>query len=151
MAEADCIEWMRATRSDYVVERMKAGETEEVAHQVADEQYAVAYPNERPAPGHRFFTIELDEAPVGGIWIGPHPQRREAPQYAWLFYIEVAEPHQGRGIGRTALTLLEADLRAEGCTELGLNVFAHNGVARKLYATSGYREAAVTMSKTLDP
>jgi hypothetical protein len=44
-----------------------------------------------------------------------------------------------------------ADLlaRANGATTIGLNVFGHNAVARNLYASLGYEEAAVVMRKNL--
>ena len=41
--------------------------------------------------------------------------------------------------------------RAGGAVTLGLNVFAHNVVARNLYASLGYREAAIQMRKDLTP
>jgi RimJ/RimL family protein N-acetyltransferase len=39
--------------------------------------------------------------------------------------------------------------REHGARSIGLNVFAHNTVARTLYASLGYDEAAVVMRKDL--
>jgi predicted GNAT family acetyltransferase len=36
-----------------------------------------------------------------------------------------------------------------GATSLGLNVFAHNAVARALYASMGYEESSIQMRKKL--
>ena len=47
------------------------------------------------------------------------------------------------------MELAEAEARAEGATEIGLNVFGHNHVARKLYDSMGYTATAIRMKKNL--
>ncbi|MCU1494550.1 MAG: sortase-like acyltransferase [Acidimicrobiaceae bacterium] len=48
------------------------------------------------------------------------------------------------------MLLAENLARANGATSIGLNVFAHNRVARDLYSSLGYRETSVQMRKELD-
>jgi ribosomal protein S18 acetylase RimI-like enzyme len=61
----------------------------------------------------------------------------------------IDEPFRGRGLGRLAMTLAEAEARRGGATQLGLNVFAHNRVAWALYERLGYSVVAAQMRKAL--
>ena len=82
------------------------------------------------------------------MWVGPHPQGLEDAR--WIYDIEIDDEHRGRGLGRAALTLAEEHAASTGARTLGLNVFGQNTVARGLYASAGYRETAIIMSKALD-
>ncbi len=57
--------------------------------------------------------------------------------------------HRGRGLGRAAMVLAEEAARSQGASELGLNVFGPNTVARRLYESLGYETTAVNMRKPL--
>lgn len=70
---------------------------------------------------------------------------------AWVFYVEVDEARRGSGLGRAAMVLAEEDARAHGATELGLNVFGPNTVARHLYESLGFEPTAINMVKQLRP
>jgi GNAT superfamily N-acetyltransferase len=75
---------------------------------------------------------------VGSLWIGPHgPDRADA---FWVWDVEIDAPHRGRGLGRAAMLLAEEAARAHGATELGLNVFGPNTVARHLYDIARLRD-----------
>jgi ribosomal protein S18 acetylase RimI-like enzyme len=149
MTDAEFADWITVSRGEYVRERVVAGEPEEVARRLSDEQHASLFPDGRPGAGHRLLVIEQDGDPIGMVWVGPHPQRPERSDSVWLYNIEIDQACRGRGVGRAALELLEQRLRADGRTELALNVFGHNSVARHLYSSAGYREVAVTMAKRL--
>jgi ribosomal protein S18 acetylase RimI-like enzyme len=149
MTDAEFADWITVSRGEYVRERVVAGEPEEVARRLSDEQHASLFPDGRPGAGHRLLVIEQDGDPIGMVWVGPHPQRPERSDSVWLYNIEIDQACRGRGAGRAALELLEQRLRADGRTELALNVFGHNSVARHLYSSAGYREVAVTMAKRL--
>lgn len=134
----------------YVAEyAASSGEPEEDVRRKAREQYDSYFPDGRPAPGHELLVLECDGESVGRVWVGPHPYRPETPEVAWLYDIEIEAERRGRGHGRKCLELVEAHLSRQGVTELGLNVFAHNDTARRLYASHDYREVAVTMTKAL--
>ena len=49
------------------------------------------------------------------------------------------------------MTYAEQWAREQGATEIGLNVFGGNTVARRLYSSLGYDERSVTMSRRLVP
>jgi RimJ/RimL family protein N-acetyltransferase len=95
------------------------------------------------------YEIEHEGARVGRIvlWLDAYEQ----PGSAWLFEIVLDEAVRGRGLGREALRLAEAEARSRGMTQIALNVFGGNAVARRLYASSGYTETSVHMSKPLQP
>jgi len=67
----------------------------------------------------------------------------------WLYDIEVDERRRGQGLGRAALLLAEDVVRGGGGRELGLNVFANNTVARRLYDSLGYAPVSTTMLERL--
>jgi ribosomal protein S18 acetylase RimI-like enzyme len=47
------------------------------------------------------------------------------------------------------MTLAEDEARARGATELGLNVFGHNPVAKHLYESMGYETTVTLMRRIL--
>jgi ribosomal protein S18 acetylase RimI-like enzyme len=71
------------------------------------------------------------------------------PGQAWLFEIVLDEEVRGRGLGREALRLAEAEARSRGMERIALNVFGGNEVARSLYRGEGYAETSVRMAKRL--
>jgi ribosomal protein S18 acetylase RimI-like enzyme len=141
--------WRAENERSYVEERTAAGEPVEIAQRVAAEQFADYFPGGRPGERHEVLVGELDGSRVGIVWAGPHPRRPEDPTIAWIYDIYVDEPRRGQGLGRELLDALERHLAAQGVAELSLNVFGDNARARGLYATAGYREVAITMTKPL--
>ena len=149
MTDPEYERWLAADLESYVQERMRSGEPADVARQEAGRQQQEYFPNGRPGPGHRLLTVESNGAPVGMVWVGPHPRQPSRAESVGLFNIEIHPSARGHGLGRAALDLLERQLVTAGHSELSLNVFGHNTVARKLYNSAGYREAAITMTKSL--
>jgi len=47
------------------------------------------------------------------------------------------------------MELAEAEARSRGASELELNVFGHNQVARQLYESMGYTATAIRMKKNV--
>lgn len=140
-------DWLGSQQDEYIAERVRAGETPEEARRVADRQYAALFPDGSPAPGHLVSRVVEDGTPVGWLWIGPHSPER--PQSFWIWDIVIDEPYRGGGRGRAAMILAEEQARTAGATDLGLNVFGHNLVARHLYESLGYETASVQMRKIL--
>jgi len=52
-----------------------------------------------------------------------------------------------QGFGRQLLAALETEIAGHGCTTIGLNVFADNGIARQLYESAGYEVTSMHMRK----
>lgn len=149
MTDDEIQTWMANAVERFAQERIRAGEPPEVARQRSREQHEKAMPGGRPEPENQFLTLEDGGTRVGSIWLGPHPQRADEKQLAWIKYVEVDEEQRGKGYGRAILELTEDHLRAQGVTELQLNVFGFNETARQLYRRTGFRELYLTMGKSL--
>lgn len=97
--------------------------------------------------GHLLRTAESpDGAPVGLVWVGPRHNGRAG---AWIYDIEVAAAHRGRGYGAAVLAAAEDEVRAAGVPTLGLNVFAPNAPARRMYERAGYQVTSQQLRKAL--
>ena len=87
------------------------------------------------------------DEPVGTLWLAvPGP---DDPTMAWVYDIEIEPAYRGRGYGRAAMLLAEAEARARGMASIGLNVHGQNTVARSLYDSLGYATTALQMKKAL--
>ncbi len=83
---------------------------------------------------------------IGRVWLG----KREAGQPVGVLYdIEIGSAFRGRGLGRQLMLLIEEEARRRGFTEIRLNVFGGNEIARSLYRSLGYAEFAIAMRKRL--
>lgn len=132
----------------YVEERVRSGERPEVARRIALEQSKALFPEGTPAAGHLLFQVlDADGTAVGTLWIGL--QHADHPQAFWVWDVRIEETFRGKGHGRAAMELAEAEARSRGATELGLNVFGHNQVARGLYESMGYVATSIRMNKNL--
>jgi len=148
MTEGEVTEFAAGLLGPYVAERITAGDHPDDARRIAEEQTANLFPGGRPAPGQLVYRV-LDDAgtDVGSLWIGPRTPER--PAAFWVWGVEIDEPHRGRGLGRAAMLLAEEAAADQGATELGLNVFGPNAVARHLCESMGYETTAVNMRKSL--
>jgi ribosomal protein S18 acetylase RimI-like enzyme len=150
MNDDEVATFVAGAMSGYIEQRIASGENPDEARRIAGLQTKEHFPDGRPAPGQLLYRVLDDEASaVGSLWIGPRtPENAEA---YWVWDVEIDEAARGNGFGRAAMVLAEEAARAEGATELGLNVFGHNTVARSLYESMGYQTAAVNMRKRLVP
>ncbi len=142
-------DWVVGELETYAADLAQAmASTLEEAHLRAEQQMREALPNGVDTVDHHLLRV-LDDtgAPVGVLWVGPHPQRRGA---GWVYEIEIDEGRRGEGLGRAAMLAAEGITRDAGWSALGLNVFGHNPRARALYDSLGYEVAATTMTKPLD-
>lgn len=99
------------------------------------------------SPGQSIYVVEDAGRRVGVLWIG----EREPGGHRTLFVydVEIEKRFRGRGLGRAAMELGEEEARRRGIDRIELNVFGGNEVARNLYRSLDYREAFVTMVKSL--
>ena len=147
MVGTEIPESLATSQKDYIADRVASGEDFAVAKRIAEEQITALFPDGQPAPGQHLFRVEANGEPVGSLWIGPFSA--DQPDAWWVWDITIDEPHRGRGLGKAAMLLAEREARSHGATELGLNVFGSNTVARHLYEQLGYGTVAVRMSKQL--
>ena len=139
--------FLEASRVSYVTGLVGNGMDSGEAERLAADQQAEAFPDGRPARGHLLFDVVGDDEICGHLWIGPRAIG-DVKQW-WVWDIEIAEPHRGRGIGRWVMQMAEDHARHQGAEEIGLSVFADNAVARRLYDDLGYREVSLRLRKSL--
>jgi ribosomal protein S18 acetylase RimI-like enzyme len=147
MNAAEAMPFAKREHSDYIERRVAAGEERTAATAMAERDWSKYFAGDRPAHGHRWYRVESASDPVGLLWLGPDPHND--PKRLWVFLVSIDEPHRGNGYGRRAMELAAAEASRHGAESLGLNVFGHNAVARRLYESLGYDTVAVTMRKPL--
>ena len=84
---------------------------------------------------------------VGTLWWGV--QKQGAGQVAWIYDIVLDPSQRGKGLGRQTMEWAMRDAKAKGFSRLGLHVFGHNKVARKLYESLGFEVGNLVMYKGL--
>jgi ribosomal protein S18 acetylase RimI-like enzyme len=135
-------------REGYVRQLVEFSGMEPAAAQAkAERDYAMTLPQGLETPGHWLFAVEADERRVGTVWFAERVL--DGRTVAYLYEIEIDETERGRGLGRAAMEAFEREAARRGLTELELNVFGGNTVARSLYQSLGWRETAVHMAKRL--
>jgi ribosomal protein S18 acetylase RimI-like enzyme len=138
--------WIDIARVAYVADRMRSGESREVAEQNARQSDEANFPGGRPLPSHRIFEVVVGDEAVGVLWIAP---RLEGSDQWWVYDLEIDEQHRRRGYARAALELGHAEAKALGATSIGLNVFAFNEGARELYESLGYAPMSMQLQLPL--
>jgi ribosomal protein S18 acetylase RimI-like enzyme len=146
LREDEFAEFRAAQRREYVRGMVEeAGLTQAEAEDKADADHASLFPDGAPQPQHRIAQLEDARGDhLGHVWWAPRGAGR-----AYVYDLFVEERFRGRGLGRKALELVEADARAAGLRGIDLNVWGGNDVARRLYRSAGFDERAVFMSKEL--
>lgn len=150
MTRTEFDEWREQVVRAYADEQVAAGNwSAENAIALAAEANNVLLPDGFATPGMLFLrACRPDGTRVGVLWLGlTHP--RGAPDCAFIYDIEIAEPYRGSGYGRALLNAAEDAARSRGIGALELNVFGENARAIGLYATSGYRVVTQQMRKPL--
>lgn len=106
-------------------------------------------PEGERSPGNHLFVLQDSErlTAVGYLWYGT--LARGTKKVAFLFQLHVHEPFRRRGYGRLALQAFELEAARTGHDALGLNVFASNAGALKLYESVGYSPTSIGMRKEL--
>lgn len=95
-----------------------------------------ADPSYLESPGTLTFVATKHEEVTGWCW-GYHLPRPDGSSMLYLHQLEVAEPHQGQGIGRALLTTFMSTGKSSGATKMFLTTGAQNTPARNLYDSLG--------------
>lgn len=129
-------------RADYAEHLRATGMPAERAAEKSEQDHARLLPDGQPRHQDRLLTVLVDGVPGGLLWLGP---LHDEPGAWWVWQIEVDETLRGRGVGRAAMTQAAEVVRAGGGHSLGLNVFADNVAARRLYDSLAFRTTNLQM------
>lgn len=145
MNSSEFNEYLRFAVEKYADEHVKAGNwNEEEAISKATKEYERLLPEREKTENNHLFTIRDEDKEVGMIWLAQHPNDKGV-----IFDIHIWEGNQGRGYGKQAMKEIENVAKGLGLKNIGLHVFAHNQVARRLYEKLGYLETDIIMDKKI--
>ncbi|MFI5686225.1 GNAT family N-acetyltransferase [Streptomyces sp. NPDC051636] len=143
MTEAEYGPWREHGEASYVHDWTSRGVPEEQAVAKARADYAHLLPHGLATEGMVLSVLEHEGTGVGALWLSL------AGETAFVCDVETDEAFRGRGHGRTLMLLAERQAVTAGKRVLGLNVFAGNTPAERLYDSLGYLPVSYTMHKTL--
>jgi GNAT superfamily N-acetyltransferase len=136
-------DWRAHERDSYIAVLVGSGVPRDQAVTEEAAGFRRALPEGLASPGTALLVLEHDGAPAGHLaWI-----RLSDP--SWVSSVEVAPAHRGRGYGRALMRVAEQLTRDAGASCLGLNVYAANTPAVRLYESLGYRPTDHHFSKPL--
>jgi len=98
-----------------------------------------------------FICTTEENIPVGFIWIsirGPQLVIRE--KHAWIYDIFVNSRFRGQKLGSQLMKYGEKWTKDNEIRYMGLNVFADNDTALKLYRNFGYKDKSYVLFKELE-
>lgn len=150
VSDAELPEFIRSARNGYAQQLEEHAYTAPAAaREQAEREIAELLPDGRIPEGHHAYVVEDASTgdAVGRLWFAERARGDET--VAWIYEISIDEHARGRGFGREAMLLLEAEVRRRGLPAIALNVFGGNEPARSLYRSLDYREVSVWMSKEL--
>ena len=86
---------------------------------------------------HFLYTIKTDsDKKVGSIWFGK--MERDSKDIAFIFYIRIDNDKRGRGFGKSAIKMIEEEIKKIGIDTIRLHVLKDNITANKMYKNLGY-------------
>ncbi|MFI1017072.1 GNAT family N-acetyltransferase [Streptomyces sp. NPDC020965] len=148
MTEAEFRVWWEAELEGYARSWAERGLPADLALAKAEADRNSGLPDGLATPGVRLQVLVRGGAVVGHLYLGWR-EVRPGERGAYVYDVEVAVAHRGRGNGRSLMLLAERDAREAGTRLLGLHVFAGNAPALALYESLGYRTTAVNLAKPL--
>lgn len=143
MTDAEFGPWRAASEEDYAREWIERGVPEAEARAKTEQDGAALLPDGRHTEGMIFSVLEHEGTAVGILWLAVRGEQ------AFVFDVEADPAHRGRGHGRSLMLLAEAQSIKAGQRIVGLNVFAGNTPAERLYASLGYETTRYAMYKHL--
>ncbi|MER5256381.1 MULTISPECIES: GNAT family N-acetyltransferase [unclassified Streptomyces] len=143
MTEDEYEVWLAREKEDYAQTWIERGVPEAEARAKSDADHADHLPQGLATPGTSLCVLTHEGTKVGTLWLA----LRDGD--AFVFDVEVDEEYRGRGHGRSLMLLAETQARAVGLRRIGLNVFAGNTPALRLYESLGYESVMYYVYKQL--
>ncbi|WP_328402761.1 GNAT family N-acetyltransferase [Streptomyces sp. NBC_00390] len=138
MSEAEFGAWRAGAVESYAQNWMVRGVPEEQARAKSEADHRTKLPDGLATPGAWMRVLTADATVVGHLWVASR-EESTGERGMYVFDIEVAERHRGRGHGRALMLLAERLAHEAGASLIALHVFADNTPAVSLYETLGYR------------
>ncbi|MDG9718237.1 GNAT family N-acetyltransferase [Streptomyces sp. DH24] len=135
--------WLAKGREDYARSWMKRGGPEAEARAKSERDHAALLPDGHRTEHMLFSVLEHEGTAVGTLWLALRSD------HAFVYDVEADAAHRGKGHGRSLLLLAEAQAIEGGRRTIGLNVFAGNTPAERLYESLGYETTRYAMYKPL--
>jgi ribosomal protein S18 acetylase RimI-like enzyme len=139
--------FLERTIREYARDLVRSGRTtQEGALAMSQKDVERLLPKGLETPGNSLFSVWAGGSPgepVGVLWI------HVAESKAFVYNIVIESRHQGQGLGRATMLAAEEVARQQGALSIGLHVFGHNKIARKLYSDLGYETTDLVMVKPL--
>ncbi|MBU6533963.1 GNAT family N-acetyltransferase [Streptomyces sp. NPDC057245] len=135
--------WQAREKEQYARSWIGRGVPEADAHAKAGRDHETLLPDGRDTENTCFDVLEHDGTRVGVLWLALHEDR------AFVFAVEADAAHRGRGHGRSLMLLAETRAITAGRPLIGLNVFAGNTPAERLYESLGYTTTRFSYCKSL--
>ncbi len=146
MTESEFEAYLEQTIPEYAADKVRAGHwSEEEALERSRKSYHEELPQGIQTENNYLFRLHLAESgeAIGMIWM-----KHEAPRpHGFIFDIVLDETQRGKGYGKQAMLALEEFAKGMELETIGLNVFAHNAAAMKLYQGLGYEVTNQNMVK----
>ncbi|MFF1548657.1 GNAT family N-acetyltransferase [Streptomyces sp. NPDC058291] len=143
MTEDEFASWLEHALAHYAQSWRDRGVPENEAWDRSRRDHDRLLPRGLSTPDTLISVLEHRGDPVGSLWMS------FAGDKAFVFDVETDEAHRGRGHGRSLMLLAEAQSIGAGKRILGLNVFAGNTPAERLYESLGYAPVGYSMYKNL--
>ncbi|MFC7217809.1 GNAT family N-acetyltransferase [Streptomyces polyrhachis] len=138
--------WRETSAAVYVEEAVARGASREAEVRDTERYLAAQLPQGAATPTASLRILTHDGVDVGYLWVALTCPGKPG---GWVNDVEVRPAHRGRGHGRTLMLTAERDCLAAGTGILGLNVFADNTPALRLYESLGYAPTAFHLAKPL--
>ncbi|MFC3577107.1 GNAT family N-acetyltransferase [Streptomyces yaanensis] len=143
MTEAEFDAWQAHGVEQYARDWIERGVPEAEAYAKARRDHEQLLPQGLATEDMLFSVLEHEGTRVGTLWLALRGEQ------AFVFDVEADAAHRGRGHGRTLMLLAEIQAVAAGRHVLGLNVFAGNTPAERLYESLGYETTRYALYKPL--
>lgn len=151
MTVAEFDEWSARQWEGYARSWIERGVPEDTARAKARADRERLQPQGIDTAHNVFSVIEHDGVRVGLLWLelARESTVEGGETEAFVYYVEADAAHRGRGHGRALMLLAEAQAIGAGRRVLGLNVFAGNTPAERLYTSLGYETYLHAFQKPL--
>ncbi|MET9861476.1 GNAT family N-acetyltransferase [Streptomyces smyrnaeus] len=138
LTEAEFDAWWEAGSDTFVDTLVTWGFTREQATARSAAVRRTQLPDGAASSGARLSVLTCRGTDVGTLWLGFTGLPRSDVD-AWVYDVNVIPERRGEGHGRSLMLAAERICAEAGAVRLGLNVFADNPRARRLYTSLGYR------------